>query len=115
MAKRKYTGTVDEFFLFCRDGNGNMTASNNLASGFDFDVGGGETFDKGTRLSHNGLEPFTHIGVSTVCDEEMNTGILSAITQGTPYLKGFKKSDGFTFESAMAAHPDGALFRIDET
>lgn len=97
---RKFTGTIDRWIIFCKVSN--INGGNALAAVWDFDSGGDKTFSNGLRLSPTGQEPATHIGVNTVCDSEMMGNIENAITQGTPWLTGYKESDGFTWESAIA-------------
>ncbi len=94
---RKYTGSVDRFFLFCKVQQ--SSAGNALASAWDFDTGGGKTFET-VILSGNGQLPATHYGANTVVDSAMKNGISNAITQGTPWLTGYKESDGYTFKTA---------------
>jgi hypothetical protein len=109
---RKYEGTIDRYFVFCRMAQ--VASGNALAAVWDFCTGGGDTFNKGVRLSVSGQEPATHIGVGTITDLGMKQGIEDAVVTGTPWLQAFKKSDGYTFESACAAHPDGPLLVIEE-
>ena len=95
---RKYTGSVDRFFLFCNVQQ--VNAGNALASAWDFDTGGGETFGR-VMLSVNGQIPATHYGANTAVDETMKHGITNAITQGTPWLTGYKESEGWSWDTAL--------------
>ena len=95
----KYTGTIDFWIMFCKISN--VNGGNALAAVWDFDTGGDKTFNNGSRLSATGQEPATHIGINTACDSEMMDKIENAVTQGTPWLTGYKESDGFTWASAL--------------
>ena len=95
----EYTGTVDRFFLFCKVQQ--VNAGNALAANWDFDTGGSETFGN-VLLSNDGQLPATHYGASTAVDDGMNQGITNAITQGTPWLTGYKEVEGWTWEMSLA-------------
>lgn len=94
----RYTGIADRFFLFCKAQQ--VNAGNALASAWDFDTGGDITFGN-VKLSASGQPPATHYGSSTAADEDMKHGIENAITQGTPWLIGYKESEGWTWEGAI--------------
>lgn len=61
---------------------GQKEEANARAALWDFDTGGGSTFDNANRLSANGREPATHLMVETAANAAMNTAILRADTDG---------------------------------
>ena len=85
------------------------TPANAQAALWDFDEGGGQTFDNANRLSASGEEPASHLMVETVADAAMSAGIQNALT-AIPFVALYEMlTDGWTKATALA---DAGLIQI---
>ena len=74
--------------------------ANNLATVWDPDTGGGETFGN-LRLSATGSEPATHTGCATYATGAMTDGIKTALS-ALPWAALYDATEGWTWAAALA-------------
>jgi hypothetical protein len=97
---RTWEGATDIWFMFCTELQ--LSAGDALMQALWHTDASYDAFSAGFQLSSDGLSPVTHRAFDTPVDPTMNAGIISAIDTGTPWMVGYKESDGWTFETALS-------------
>jgi hypothetical protein len=102
MPRRVFTIAVDEYFVIIPVDK--VPDANAFMELYDWDDGT-DAFKHSAHLSADGLGPATHRGGNVVVDQEFadDFGNFKIQPQVSTWLNIFKKSDGYTWETACSA------------